>query len=284
MPEEDVEEQIRQFSWSKMQRDVHSLMSTKAWGPRWEELMVAVVAFEESTMWDENALPVSSLRPCEIGQWMKEHRKFGDNNKLESNFGERLTAWWYDIGPEYRKGQRPASYPENEQWPPQSTEGREREEFACVRRSGTNGLLLVILALTWWGQSIVNEGASDGLGAGEVALANHERWQHFLGDVLWMIQTVTYPLEPQHRADVERLREDFITRLRRREVPEEAKRKEKGAPQETSGKAASAQGQKSAGKGGQKSAGKGGQKSAGNANMRKRCARIWRCDGKLNRN
>ncbi|KAJ7315624.1 hypothetical protein DFH08DRAFT_623667, partial [Mycena albidolilacea] len=119
-------------------------------GPCFKELMATIVAFEESTMWEGCVLPSSNMRPVEIGQWMKEHRKPGDNNKLEPDFGPRLMAWWINIGPEFRKGERPAGYPEDEQWPPQSTEGRDPKEFECLRRTGQNGILLVVLALTWW--------------------------------------------------------------------------------------------------------------------------------------
>ncbi|KAJ7194741.1 hypothetical protein GGX14DRAFT_377699, partial [Mycena pura] len=125
-------------------------MESKTWGPRFKDLMDAVVAFEESTMWDESVLPPSPLRPEEIGQWMKEHRRAGDNDKLKPNFGQRLLSWWRDIGPEYRKGARPDDYPEGAEWPPQSIEKRERDEFNCIRRSGNNGLLLVVQALVWW--------------------------------------------------------------------------------------------------------------------------------------
>jgi hypothetical protein len=121
-----------------MQSDTYSLISTKGWGPRFKELMTTIVALEESTMWEGCILLSSNMRPVEIGQWMKEHRKPGDNNKLEPDFGPRLMAWWIDIGLEFRKRERPAGYPEGEQWPPQSTEGRDPKEFECLRRTGQN--------------------------------------------------------------------------------------------------------------------------------------------------
>jgi hypothetical protein len=42
------------------------------------------------------------MRPEEIGTWMKEHRKPGDNHKILPKFGERMLAWWRDIGLAFR--------------------------------------------------------------------------------------------------------------------------------------------------------------------------------------
>ncbi|KAJ7190914.1 hypothetical protein GGX14DRAFT_340847, partial [Mycena pura] len=119
-------------------------------GARWTKLIEATIAFEMSTIWQEEKLPLSTERPVEIGMWMKEHRKAGDYNKILPNFGERMLRWWRDIGPDFRKGPRPDDWPEEQEWPVQSKEGRDRKDFCCLLKSGNNGFLLIVQALTWW--------------------------------------------------------------------------------------------------------------------------------------
>ncbi|KAJ7922764.1 hypothetical protein B0H13DRAFT_1865601 [Mycena leptocephala] len=110
----------------------------------------------------------------EIAVWMKEHRRAGDNDKILPDFGERLLAWWRKIGPEFRQTPRPEDLAEGEQWPPQSKTGWEWDEWMGLCASGNNGVVLAVQALTWWGQSIINGAAGEGLGAGEAALAADE--------------------------------------------------------------------------------------------------------------
>ncbi|KAJ7917984.1 hypothetical protein B0H13DRAFT_1447508, partial [Mycena leptocephala] len=119
-------------------------------GPRWGKLIDAMVAFEESQVWYDGSLARSDLRPEEIGIWMKEHRKAGDNNKILPDFGGRLLAWWRKIGPEFRQGERPEELDESEEWPPQSKTGWDWTDWMGVRASGNNGVILVVQALTWW--------------------------------------------------------------------------------------------------------------------------------------
>jgi hypothetical protein len=185
-----------------MQVDVYELMMKKDWGPTWKELIDAVVEFEESQAWYDASLPRSEIRPEEIGAWMKEHRKPGDNNKILPNFGERLLAWWRNIGPEFRREPRPEDLAEGEQWPPQSMTGWEWQDWMGLRSSGNNGIILAVQALTWWGQFIVNTGAGDGLGAGEAALATNEGWQYLLGDMLYALRCMTDEMTEEARAAV----------------------------------------------------------------------------------
>ncbi|KAJ7186260.1 hypothetical protein B0H12DRAFT_989392, partial [Mycena haematopus] len=120
-------------------------------GPRWKALVEAMVVYEASQLWGDSALPRSSLRPEEIATWMKEHRKAGDFEKIKPNFGERVLAWWRDIGPAFRAGPRPEGLGEDEQWPPRPKKGDEPPgAWTMLRSSGDNGILLVVQALTWW--------------------------------------------------------------------------------------------------------------------------------------
>ncbi|KAF7372681.1 hypothetical protein MVEN_00131400 [Mycena venus] len=204
---------INQWSWSKTLRDLYDLMIEKAWGPRFKELIHALVAFEESTLWDESPPLPSAHRPEEIATWMKEHRKAGDFSKLKPNFGERLLTWWRKIGPESRRGPKPIDWPEDEIWPPRSLTGSDTDELEAFRRTGNNGMVLIVQALTWWGQSIVNEGSADGLGQGEEALHSNTPWQYMLEDVLWMLKELTREVDETTRAEMELAKKEYVERL-----------------------------------------------------------------------
>ncbi|KAJ6499645.1 hypothetical protein C8R47DRAFT_971458 [Mycena vitilis] len=176
---------IDQYGWSKTLTDVYALMMEKQWGPRFSHLIDVVVAFEESQLWREGDLPRSNARPEEIGQWMKEHRKAGDYHKLKPAFGERVVAWWRSINPGFREGH---DTPVGEPWPLEPKSGWTWSDWCELRESGNNGMLLVVLTLIWWGQSIVNKAASDGLGAGERALSANVSWQALLEDIIYVLE------------------------------------------------------------------------------------------------
>ncbi|KAJ7181399.1 hypothetical protein C8R43DRAFT_941243 [Mycena crocata] len=197
------------WGWCQTQIDVYELMEEKKdWGPRWKELIDAVVAFEESTLHSQGKFPPAknTRRPKEIAAWMKDHRKPGDWHKLDAGFGERLAAWWGNMIPIKRQQPRPEDLSESEPWPMrgahQDPETFSWADWVSLRQSGDNGMLLVVQALTWWGQSIVNEGASEGLGGGEEALAGNAEWQALFEDVLWSLVEMTDPLDAKTRAEL----------------------------------------------------------------------------------
>ncbi|KAJ6527218.1 hypothetical protein DFH09DRAFT_1328182 [Mycena vulgaris] len=178
-------------------------MSAKDWGGRWAELAQALVSFEESLMHNgTGALPRSGCRPGDIAEWMKRHCT-GDDFVVGKGFGEGLLAWWLDIGPRDRVGPRPDELAEGVEWPLRANSERAWVDWCRVRVGGNNGVILVVLGLTWWGQAIVNEGAGEGLGGGEAALAQHEGWQYLLADVLWAIREMTDEMEPGTRTEWE---------------------------------------------------------------------------------
>ncbi|KAF8181405.1 hypothetical protein K438DRAFT_1601776 [Mycena galopus ATCC 62051] len=156
-------------------------MQTKQWGARWSELVDVMVKFEVSHLWRPSSLPRSKVRPEEIAMWMKEHRKAGDFEKIQPDFGARMLAWWRDIGPDFRWQPRPEGFPEQGEWPPRPKQGEEPAgAWAMLKSAGDNGLLLVVLALTWWGQSIVSEASGEGLGWAKM------RWrQTQSGNICW---------------------------------------------------------------------------------------------------
>ncbi|KAJ7135055.1 hypothetical protein C8R43DRAFT_1132965 [Mycena crocata] len=172
-----------QWGWTETQINVCDLMATKDWGTRWKDLTEEVC----DDPWGKLLQVAPGERPSEIAAWMKDHRKPRDYTKLEANFGDRLTHWWYQIGPVYRRGPPPEDHPDGERWPPrvhQTPCSTFWLDWNMLRQGGNNGMLLVVQCLMWWGQSIVNEGAGEGLGGGEVVLAAHEAWNDLLEDIL----------------------------------------------------------------------------------------------------
>ncbi|KAJ7225297.1 hypothetical protein GGX14DRAFT_386214 [Mycena pura] len=173
---------VDQSDWGSGQKDLYGLMIRKSWGVRWEQLIEAMCDFEASKLWWDDRYLTNLERPHEIGQWMKEHRKAIDY-PVDDDFGERLLAWWRACGPEWRRGPRPADVSEDQEWPLQDN---------------------TVWGLVWWGQAIMNEHAADGLGGGQIALAQHEQWQYLLGDMLWAYSCITTAPDPEWLAEIEK--------------------------------------------------------------------------------
>ncbi|KAJ7173831.1 hypothetical protein C8R46DRAFT_1215745 [Mycena filopes] len=189
-------------NWTKTQKGAYKLMKGKVWGPKWTELIGAMLAFEESCLWDaDGQLRPSHIRPVKFKTWMKEHRTAGDFNKVQAGFGERMLEWWRVVGPMGRNLPKPDGFDEKDAWP-------ARSAWACLRQGGDNGVLLVLLGLTWWGQSIVSAAAGEGLGAGEAALASNKEWQFLLGDVLYALTCITEEVGSAVRVALEHKKAD----------------------------------------------------------------------------
>ncbi|KAJ7756677.1 hypothetical protein B0H16DRAFT_1314918, partial [Mycena metata] len=165
----------------------HAYLTTKPWGEFWTALLAALVKFEWSHFHVEERgrLVVGKSRPDEFHQWIKEHRVY-DDYKLNQGFGERLLAWWKELGPKNQwagveaGADLPADFRNCSAW---ATWGR-------VNVPGRNGLLLIVLGLAWWGQAVWNEGAAAGLGGGEKALASAADWKTLAEDVKWVMEEV----------------------------------------------------------------------------------------------
>ncbi|KAJ7432046.1 hypothetical protein B0H11DRAFT_2261110 [Mycena galericulata] len=169
--------------WSESLVGAHAYLSKKNWGSDWEALVQSLVNFEWSHYHheDNGKLPKGQCRPDEFAQWMKEHRPFIDY-RVQEGFGARLLAWWKELGPPTR-------------WDGVGDkEGEEKEptcdwkrfwvgEWSRLTSTGRNGPMLLILGLAWWGQTIWNAGAADGLGGSDAALAAAGDWKLLVKDV-----------------------------------------------------------------------------------------------------
>ncbi|KAJ7694101.1 hypothetical protein B0H17DRAFT_1199357 [Mycena rosella] len=106
--------------WATGLRKLFPYIASKKWGSRWEALLESLVHFKwahyhiDST---DRCLPYAR-RPDELPDWMKKHRVMGDFN-VESTaggtFGERLLAWWIDIGPPEQFAGWPETQPMREE-------------------------------------------------------------------------------------------------------------------------------------------------------------------------
>ncbi|KAJ7880191.1 hypothetical protein B0H13DRAFT_1630480, partial [Mycena leptocephala] len=138
----------------------HEYFTKKQWGPVWTGLVAALVQYEWSHYHDEDRGRLGAdSRPVEIPQWMKEHRVYDDYD-LQPDFGERLLAWWKDLGPRRRWKDLETAKP--------SRDKNEWVDWGRLDVSGRNGPLLLVVGLAWWGQKIWNEGATEGLGGGKL--------------------------------------------------------------------------------------------------------------------
>ncbi|KAJ7795990.1 hypothetical protein B0H14DRAFT_2620397 [Mycena olivaceomarginata] len=190
-----------QYRWSETQMDIHNLMVKKKWGPRWKELIKAVIAYKESIFWHDTILPRSRLHPGEIGTWMKEHQKAGNFNKILPK----------DIGPAFRQGPRPEGLAETEEWPPKTKAEETPGAWCMLQASGNNGFILAVRVLMWWGQLIVNQAAGGGLGAGEEALVGDKEWQYMLGELLYVLECMTEEMDEEEKAALELERANELT-------------------------------------------------------------------------
>ncbi|KAF8175509.1 hypothetical protein K438DRAFT_1771119 [Mycena galopus ATCC 62051] len=121
---------------------------------------------------------------------------------------------------------RPADLAEDQEWSLCPTHGQEPPgAWAMLRTSGDNGMLLVVQALMWWGQSIVSEAMGEGLGAGEAALGADTEWHYMLEDVMYSLGAMTETITEEDGKQLEKDRAEEIAE--RAEVEKESvKRRE----------------------------------------------------------
>ncbi|KAF8145018.1 hypothetical protein K438DRAFT_2028941 [Mycena galopus ATCC 62051] len=176
--------------WSGDFVTAHEYLTEKAWGACWTQLLDALVAHEASFGHpdEDGKLPKLRTRPEEYHDWMKEHRHLKDYT-IGPHFGTELMEWWQDLGPATR-------------WENVGeAEGRQKEpsrivtdfwsvDWGKLQKRGRNGVILLILGLAWWGQSVCNAAAGDGIGAGEAALEALKPWQLMVDDMRWVLEEV----------------------------------------------------------------------------------------------
>ncbi|KAJ6459370.1 hypothetical protein C8R47DRAFT_1226660 [Mycena vitilis] len=177
--------------WEESLTEIHPYLVSKPWGPKWEALVTALVDYEWSYCHLEEGgkLKKGKFRPGEYALWMKEHRPPTDY-RIDESFGGNMMDWWKELGPKTRwenVGDGEGMLKE-----PDRTQRFWSGDWARLQQCGRNGPMLIVLGLAWWGQSICNAAAGDGLGAGEAALAASTDWQFLVEDLKWVFDTVLY--------------------------------------------------------------------------------------------
>lgn len=93
----------------------------------------------------DTSLPAHiGIRPGEIGKWMSSHRKWVDM-PIEDipAYDVKWWMWWNLLQPIERR-----SLDNTTNIPPTYD-----MDWTCLRKAGNNGLLLVLVALRWWGKA-----------------------------------------------------------------------------------------------------------------------------------
>ncbi|KAJ7788351.1 hypothetical protein B0H13DRAFT_2395055 [Mycena leptocephala] len=161
---------IDRSEWGAHLIGAHAYLSEKEWGPRWKNLLAKLVHFEWAHFHNEDGLALSAGgRPAEIGQWMKEHRRWLDQPLQEAEhgqFGLRILEYWKAQGPQDR-------------WDGLEEGVKPKQELEDKD--------LLVLALAWWGQAISNTGVGDGIGGGEAALAAAGDWNFMVEELAWVL-------------------------------------------------------------------------------------------------
>ena len=94
---------------------------------------------------------MNDVQPSEIGIWMKNHRKWVDMPVKDVEvFSKAWWAWWTALQPELRTSDAGCGIDGTMATP--CTE----MDWTNLRKPGRNSLLLIMLALSWWGSTSGN--------------------------------------------------------------------------------------------------------------------------------
>ena len=88
--------------------------------------------------------------------------------KDASLFGEEMRAYWLSLQPAFRK---PAA---GTDWPPLTPLEHDEVEFAELRKSGTSGLVIILLMIVWWRLATKKT-------------RERKEWVAFVDDVAWVL-------------------------------------------------------------------------------------------------
>jgi hypothetical protein len=141
---------------------------TAAWGDQWLAFVCAFVDHEEARREPGGAFP-SPYRPVEVDRWVAGGRR--KTPILDSDFGDRLRAWWCALQPEGRT--------------PFVVIDAENDIHAWTKLSacGSNGFLSFVAALLWWRQHAENVCAWT---------SDRVQWTELLADIQRVMEFVQY--------------------------------------------------------------------------------------------
>ncbi|KAG6835688.1 hypothetical protein H0H93_015737 [Arthromyces matolae] len=158
-------------------------------GDEWDSCVDAWGSFEKALLYrNSKGLPLPKERPEEWTQWtVKGHRVYANvpviHNPME--FGLAIVSWWKKMQPTIRQDTQallPVKISD-------CVFNTDEDVWASLRRSGQNGMIVVVTLLAWWGQhaQVVKQYQED----------SRDLWKECVRDVRDCLAVMTEP--PQRR-------------------------------------------------------------------------------------
>ncbi|KAI0055827.1 hypothetical protein BV25DRAFT_1788094, partial [Artomyces pyxidatus] len=82
-------------------------------------------------------------RPSEMAHWIRRKRDYAKPPPIEDvqEFADNFRRWWGGMQPEWR----------GRQWP-LKRDSIPGETWEATRKGGANGIVIVIIMLSWWAE------------------------------------------------------------------------------------------------------------------------------------
>ncbi|KAF7967194.1 hypothetical protein HWV62_35596 [Athelia sp. TMB] len=114
-------------------------------GPEWDRCVKAFVLFEIAMKFTDSGSHGNEARPKEIAHWIKSNRLFDKPPAYHDKYGDSCLAWWMHLQPLWRK---------NEGDLPHAIYACDDGDWGALRKSGKNGLFMVLLSVAWWARGV----------------------------------------------------------------------------------------------------------------------------------
>ncbi|TFK80860.1 hypothetical protein K466DRAFT_461018, partial [Polyporus arcularius HHB13444] len=147
------------------------------WGPVWDHCIATYVEIERFAQFKNRGTLLNPTvgRPLEVAAWMKRARKLIDFQIEDVDvFAAAWFKWWNSNKPASIDGDVPANF-----------------DWAVLNVTGTNGILLFMLTLAWWGSV-----ASGNQG-------HRGKWLLAVGDVRLVFDRILVAAAKAYRDDVD---------------------------------------------------------------------------------
>ena len=116
------------------------------------------------------------MRPTEVSNWIKSKKKDSVPELDMPIYGPRLTGWWNKMQPAWRVEHA------DEETGQLSRDTPAEETWQSLKKGGTAGIYVVIVALSWW--------------AGASNLERDEALWVIVDDLSWILQQITMAMSP----------------------------------------------------------------------------------------
>ncbi|KAF7964762.1 hypothetical protein HWV62_3248 [Athelia sp. TMB] len=116
-------------------------------GLEWDACVKAWVLLEIAMCFADSGSHGSAKRPDEVAVWIKSARRFEKPPPYHSDFGASCILWWMHLQPLWRT---------NDGDIPHSIYACDDGDWGTLKRSGKNGLFMVLLVMSWWARGAGN--------------------------------------------------------------------------------------------------------------------------------